>query len=163
RGDALAKAPQVRIAALDLGQIAPPARQRRHVAALAALRDRALEIRAHSGMAREELLEILLRFLGRDRETAREPERGDAVDHGEVRGLGDVALRRGHMRRIDAEDLGSRAAVDVLAAPEGLHQALLTRHVSEDPELDLRVVRREEPPARLGDERRTDAAPELGA
>ena len=45
---------------------------------------------------------------------------------------------------VDAEDLRGRRAVDVLAAAEDVDQRLVAREVGEDPELDLRVVRRDE-------------------
>ena len=53
--------------------------------------------------------------------------------------------------------------VDVLAARERLAQLRLAGDVREDPQLDLRVVGREQPVALLGDEGRADLAPELGA
>ena len=66
-------------------------------------------------------------------------------------------------RRVHAEHLGRGRAVDVLAARERLAQLRLARDVREDPQLDLRVVGREQPVALLGDERRADLAAELGA
>jgi hypothetical protein len=53
------------------------------------------------------------------------------------------------------------ARMDVLAALERLAQLRLARDVREDPQLDLRVVRREETVTRLGHERGADLAPEL--
>src|SRR5262249_51345824 len=123
----------------------------------------ALEIGLDLRMPREELLEVGLRLLGGNREPAREAEGGHAVDHGEVGGLGHVSLLRRHLRRIDPEDLGSGAPVNVLAAPERLDQTLLPADVSQDAELDLRVVGGKELPARFGHERGADAAAELGA
>ena len=114
-------------------------------------------------MPGEELVEVLLRLLLRHVEPARQPEGGDAVDDREVRGLRDVALLGRHVVERDAEHLGRRAPVDVLAPPEGLDQALLARDVGEDAQLDLGVVGGEEAVPRLRHERRADAPAELGA
>ena len=65
--------------------------------------------------------------------------------------------------RVLAEHLGRGRRVDVLAAREGLAQLRLAGDVGEDAQLDLRVVGREQPVPRLGDERRADLAAELGA
>ena len=47
--------------------------------------------------------------------------------------------------RILAEHLGGGRRVDVLAALERLAQLRLARDVREDPQLDLRVVGRDQP------------------
>ena len=96
-------------------------------------------------------------------EVLREPEGGDAVDDPEVDHLGHVALVLRQLRALLAEHLGGRRRVDVLARREGLAELRLAGDVREDPQLDLRVVGREQPEARLGDEGAADLAPELGA
>jgi hypothetical protein len=53
--------------------------------------------------------------------------------------------------------------VDVLALGEGLTELRLAGDVGEDAQLDLGVVRRDEPVAGLGDEGAPDLAPKLGA
>ena len=53
--------------------------------------------------------------------------------------------------------------MDVLVALERLAQLGLAGDVGEDAQLDLRVVRRDEPVARLGHEGGADLASELGA
>src|SRR5256885_15315377 len=51
--------------------------------------------------------------------------------------------------------------MDVFSPRKGLAQLRLARDVSEDPQLDLRVVGRDELPAGLGGEGGPDLAPEL--
>ena len=104
-----------------------------------------------------------LRLLARDLEVLGEAERRDPVDDPEVDHLRDRALRRGQLGRLDAEHLGRGRRVDVLAALERLAQLRLAGDVREDPQLDLRVVGREQLVPRLGDERGADLAAELGA
>src|SRR5207302_9148192 len=65
--------------------------------------------------------------------------------------------------RILAQHLRGGRGVDVLAARERLPQLRLAGDVREDAQLDLRVVRRDESVALLGDERGADLAAELRA
>ena len=80
-------------------------------------------------------------------ELVRETEGRRAVDDPEVHRLGARALLGRDRVGRDPGDLGRRAAVDVLAAAEGLDQALVARVVREDAQLDLRIVGREQPAA----------------
>ena len=113
--------------------------------------------------ARQVRVDVGLRLLPRDLEVLREPERRDAVDDPEVDHLGHVALVFRQRGRILREHLGSGRGVDVLAALERLPQLRLAGDVREDPQLDLRVVGRDELAAGLGDEGGTDLPAEVGA
>jgi hypothetical protein len=133
------------------------------VAVALGLLDRAGDEVLHEREAREVGVDVLLRLLARDLEVLGEAEGRDPVDDPEVDHLRDRALRRGQLRRLDAEHLGRGRGVDVLPALERLAELRLAGDVREDPQLDLRVVGGDEARARLRDERRADLAPELRA
>ena len=152
-----------RLRRADLGHRPAAAEQRGHVAVALRLLDRPRDEVLHVREPREVGVDVGLRLLARDLEVLREPERRDAVDDPEVDHLRDRALAGRQRRRIDAEHLGRGRAVDVLAARERLAQLRLAGDVREDAQLDLRVVGREQLRALLGDERRADLAPEVGA
>ena len=61
------------------------------------------------------------------------------------------------------EHLGGSGAVHVGALLEGTHQARVLGQVGHDPQLDLRIVGRQQLEALRGDERAADAAAILGA
>ena len=61
------------------------------------------------------------------------------------------------------EDFERRAIVDVFVPRERLDQRLVTGHVRQHAQLDLRVVHRDQHVTRLGDERAPDFAAQLGA
>ena len=67
-----------------------------------------------------------------------------AVDDAEVDRLGAGALCRCHLGRRHAEDLRGRLAMEVLPAQERLDEALVARQVRKQPQLDLRVVARQD-------------------
>ena len=161
--DALAEAARLAVRGAELGHRPAAAEQARRVPVLRRLRDRPRDERLHLREAREVRVDVRLRLLLRDVQVLGEPEGRDPVDDPEVDHLGDrpLVLRQG--RRLLAEDLGRGRRVDVLAAEERLAQLRLARDVSEDPELDLRVVGREQAVSGLRDERGADLAPELGA
>ena len=128
----------------------------------AARRARFLEDRVEAGPDPREAVEVgrdeLLRLRARDAELRREGERTHAVEDAEVDRLGAPPLIRRHGTGFDAENLRRCRAVDVLPAPKDVDQRLVAREVREDPELDLRVVRRDEAHAFRRDERAPDLA-----
>ena len=138
------EAAQVGVAAPQLrGDSAAPAEQRRDVAALAALRHGARRGSACTfGCRAKNWSRNSCACFGGDVEPARQPEGGDAVD--DRRSWWSWPTSRcwptSPAPSGDAEDLGGGAPVDVLAAPEGLDEALLAGDVGEDAQLDLRVV-----------------------
>ena len=89
--------------------------------------------------------------------------RAEAVDDAEVDRLRARALARADLLRRELQDLGRGRGVHVLAALEDLLQHVLAGDVGEDPQLDLRVVGRDQRGALLGDEAAADLAPELRA
>ena len=133
------------------------------MAALAALGEGAVDERPHPRMAREVVADVLLRDLLVDLGRLRQPERGHAIEDGVVGALGDRTLERRDRGRGDLEHLRGGPRVDVLAASERLDQRRLLGQMREDPQLDLRIVRRNELPPRFRDERLANPAPELGA
>lgn len=149
----------VEVAALDGGQLAAAAEHRRDIARLVRLGDDLVHEGAHARIARKVAADVVARFLARDVQVARESEVADAVDDAEVDGLRVAAQLGRDLIQGDAEDLGGRARVDVLAALERIDEVLVARHVREQAQLDLRVVGRQEaivPFARL--EERADHA-----
>ena len=100
----------------DLRHGAPPAEQARHVAVPRRLLDRPGDEVLHVREAGEIGVDVRLRLFARDLEVLREPVRGDAVDDPEVDHLRDRALVLRQRRRLPAEHLGGRGAMDVLAA-----------------------------------------------
>ena len=160
------RSPSERVCAVrraDLRHRPAAAEQRRDVAVARRLLDRPRDEVLHVREAREVGVDVGLRLLARDLEVLREAERRDAVDDPEVDHLRDRPLARRQLRRVHAEHLGRGRRVDVLAALERLAQLRLAGDVREDPQLDLRVVGRQQLRALLGDERRADLAAELGA
>src|SRR5205807_8747315 len=107
-------------------------------------------------------VDVRLRLLPRNLEVLREPEGRDAVDDAEVDHLRDRAISGRELRGLLAEHLDGCRGVNVLASREGFTQLWLTGHVREDAQLDLRVVRRQQPMPRLGDECGANLLPELG-
>ncbi len=87
-------------------------------------------------------------------ELAGEAEGAHAVDDAEVDGLGHPPHLLGDERRVDPEDLGRGLAVDVLAGAEGSDERRVPGVMGQYPEVDLRIVGREEKLARRGDEGR---------
>ena len=162
-GHALGGVAGHRVVGAQVGQVAPAAQQRHHVAALAPVGQRAVDEGAHQRVRGEVRLDVALRLLLVDLGGLRQPERRDAVEDGVVRALGDRALQRGHLARRHLEHLARRPRVDVLAALERLDDGRLAREVREDAQLDLRVVGGHEPPALLRHEGRPDPPAQLGA
>ena len=160
--EALAERAGLAVLRADLLDGAPAAEQRRDVAVLRRLLDRARDEVLHVREAREVRVDVLLRLLARDLEVLREPERGDPVDDPEVDHLRDRALGLRQLRGLDAEHLGGGRGVDVLPALERLAQLRLAGDVREDAELDLGVVGRDQLVPGPGDEGRADLTAELG-
>ena len=162
-GEPLAERARLPVRGAQLRHRAPPAEQARRVAVARGVldrpRDEVLDVRE----AGEVRVDVRLRLLARDLEVLGEPERRDPVDDPEVDHLRDRALAGRQLGRVHAEHLRGGRRVDVLAAREGLAQLRLAGDVREDPQLDLRVVGREQLVPRLGDEGRADLATELGA
>ena len=112
----------------------------------------------HPRVAREIVVDVLLRLVARDAERLREAERAHAIDDAEVDDFG-LAPRLGrHHQRRHVHHFRRRARVDVFAAAEGLDQHRIARHVREQPQLDLRIIRHHHFPARPRHEGGADLA-----
>ena len=162
-GEALPETAGLAVAGLELRHRAPAAEERRRVPVALGLLDRPLDEVLDVREARQVRVDVGLRLLARDVEVLGEPERRDPVDDPEVDHLGHVALVLRELGALLAQHLGGRRRVDVLAARERLAELRLAGDVREDAQLDLRVVGREQPEARLGDERAADLPAQLGA
>ena len=71
-------------------------------------------------------------------------------------------IGRDHQRR-HAEHLRSCQRVNVIPAPVGFDEQRIMRKVRQQPQLDLRIISRQEYVARLRNERRANSASQLGA
>ncbi len=162
-GGALGVLAPLRVARLDLGQVQAPAEHGLDVAALMGQAPGLLHVVVHAGVAPEVQVDVVLRLAARDAELARQPEGGHAVDQAEVDRLGGAALLVGDVLGAVAEHLGRGGAVDVAVLGEGVQQPGVARQVRHDPQLDLGVVRRDQPVALRGDEGLADAPALLGA
>src|SRR3546814_6148926 len=91
------------------------------------------------------------------------PERAHPVHQAEVDRLGSAALVGGHVLELEAEHFRGGGAVDVGTRRERRQQAGVLGQVSHDPQLDLRVVAREQLAPRRRDEGLADAAAVLAA
>ena len=149
-GEALAERAGLAVSGSDLRNGPAPPEQRRHVAVPRRLLDRPRDERPGLRETREIRVDVLLGLVARDLEVLRKTERRDPVDDPEVDHLRDRPFSRRQLRRVLAEHLGGGCTVDVLAARKRLFQLRLARHVREDPQLDLRVVGRQELRALLG-------------
>ena len=125
-------------------RLAAAAEHRRDIARLMRLGDDLVHEGAHARIALEVAADVVARFLARDVQVARESEVADAVDDAEVDGLRVAAQLGRDLIQGDAEDLGGRARVDVLAALERIDEVLVARHVREQAQLDLRVIGRQQ-------------------
>ena len=93
----------------------------------------------------------------------REPVRGQPVDHAEIDRLGDPPHGFVDRRLGDPEDPRGDGRVDVVVRGKGPAQGRIVGIMGQNPQLDLRVVGRQERPARAArDERLADLAPVLG-
>ena len=132
----------------ELRDLAAPAEQGRDVAVLGSLRDRLLDPPGHGREARQVALDELVGLLLRDVEPVGHPPCGQAVDDAVV-----DHLRLGphpgiDLVRCDPEHPAGGRGVDILALAEDLLQRVLAGDVGQQPQLDLRVVRRDEQVAR---------------
>ena len=85
----------------------------------------------------------------RNAQAARQAVGGEPVDHAEIDGLGDPALRLVDCRLVDAENPRGHGVVDVAVLGERPAQGRVVGVVGQDPQLDLRVIGRQKQPAGL--------------
>ncbi len=88
------------------------------------------------------LIDIVLRFFRRDAKLLGKAKGADAVNDTKVHRLRVASLLRRHVLEGDAQDFRRCAPVDVFAATEGLDEAFIAAHVSQDAKLHLGVVGR---------------------
>ena len=107
-------------------------------------------------------MNVLRRLLG-DADVPGQREGGLAVEQRVVDDLRAAPQLVRVEAGVGAEHLQRRAVVDVLADAERLDQRLVAGQVRQHPQLDLRVVGRDQHVAGRGDERAADLAADLGA
>ena len=163
-GDALGGVAGGEVAGGDFGDVAAAAEEGLGVAALTRLGHGALHIGFDGRVVAKVGVDKLLGLLARDAQTGGQAEGGDAVDDAEVDHLAVAALPGGDRLQGNAIDGRGGLRVNILAAQEGAHQALVAGHRGHQAELDLGVVGREQLPARAaGDEGGADALAAVGA
>src|SRR6185436_6177942 len=94
-----------------------------------------------------------------DAQALSEPEARHAVDQAEIDRLRGTPLVLAYLVERQAEHLGRGRAMHVVAMLERVAQPFVARNVRHDPQLDLRVVRRENLPSGPSDERLADPPP----
>jgi len=104
---------------------------------------RALHVFANARITGEIHIDIRLGRLGIDANVLAQLLRPHAVDQAKVDRLGTATLIRSDVAQFNLEHLGRRSGVHVQVVAEGIHQAFVLGQVRHDPQLDLRVVRRQ--------------------
>ena len=162
-GGPLRRRPDLGVAAAQFGHEPAAAVQGADLAALPRLLDHAVEVTLDGGIAGEIGVDERLGEAGGDPDVAGEGERRLPVQERVVDDLGAAPQLVGVEPAVGAEDLEGGAVVDVVAADERLDEGRVLREVGEHPQLDLRVVGRDEGAAVAGHERPPDLAAEGGA
>ncbi len=121
-----------------------------HFLLAARLLQRVIDERAHAAVFLEVRIDESLGFLGVDAELLRQSERRESVHDAEVHGLGPAAMLGVNHQRRHAEHLRRGQGVNVFAGAESLHQQRVAGKVRQQPQLDLRVVGRQQHVSRLG-------------
>ena len=160
---ALAKVTQVHVRAAQFGNVPLAPEHGRRVPIFVCLGDDAVEVAAHLGIGLVVAIDHLLRLGHRNMQGLTQTKRLLPVDDSEVDRLGATAHLGRHLVNRHAKDVRGRMGVEVLPAQERIDKTLVSRKMREQPELDLRVVSREEHAAFRRDEGLADAAAELGA
>ena len=84
-------------------------------------------------------------------------ESGNAVNNAEINGLGATADIRRHIIKRHGEHFRSCHGMNIEPVGKGLAQAVNLRHMRQDTQLNLTVIRAHELVAGRGDERRANA------
>ncbi len=106
----------------------------------------------HTGITGEVEIHVLLGLSAGDAQLSTETEGRHAVDETEVDGFRTATLLVAHLIQGNPENLRRRGPMNVLSGLECLPQALVAGEVRHDPQLDLRVVGRQQTPAPGRDE-----------
>ena len=115
-----------------------------------------------TGEALEVLVDEVLGLSVGNPEVVGQSKGGNTIDDAEVDRLGVASDHGVHALDRHPEDLAGGHCVNVEAVAEGLPQGFFLGHVRGQPQLDLRIVDRDQLAAGLGDEGGADLAPCLG-
>ena len=129
---------------MNFRQVQAATEQGFDVALLAGLLAGAFHIAQHARVAGEVAVNVSLRLLAIDTDLFGQTKGTHAVDQAEVDGLGAAALVGGDLLQVHAEYLGSGCAVHIEIMAEGVQQTGILCQMRHDPQLDLRVVRRQQ-------------------
>ena len=105
------------------------------------IRHNFVEEGAHAVIAFKITVDVAAGLPASNAEITRQPKVAEPVDNAEIDRLGTAPLLRRHRVQRHAEHLRCRACMDVLPLTERIDQRRIARHVREDAQLDLRVVR----------------------
>ncbi len=148
---------------LEDGEVAAAAEERLHVAVGASLVARLIQVALDAGELGKVLLDERLRLAQRQAALARQTEGTHAIDQPKVDPLGEVALILTDALRRDAIDDCRCGRVDVLLLAKGVEHCRILGDVGQDAQFNLRVVGRQEHPARVADEATPDLLADFAA
>ena len=155
----LAEGADTEVAVPQLGDIAPASEQGLHESTLARFLHGLVEPGADAGEALEVVFNEGLRLLQRDAELPGQRERPLAIDGRKVDGLRPRPHFRRHARLRHSENHRSRLTVNVATALERRDELRIAGEVSQQAELDLRVIGGQQKASR----RRNEGSPDFAA
>ena len=159
----LRRLPHLTVLAVEIGQVPPPVHHRYGIPALPRLFNRALHEGLHIFVQIEILVDEFLRVLRRNLQLPRQSERAQPVHDAEVHRLRHAPPLFVHRVERLTENLRRRATVNILALLERPDQRGIVRQMRQNPQLDLRIIRRQQPAVLVGDKCPPDFLAEVGA
>ena len=144
---ALGERSRVGIAGVHVRDRSLAAEQRRRETTLAHLRDGLSDELLHASVQLEIRSDVLFGLLAIDAQRSRQSKWRLPVHDPEVHRLGVAPHLGSHHQWRHAEDFGGRSRVNIFAAAKCVHQNRIVRHVRQQAQLDLRIVRHHQLPA----------------
>ena len=160
---ALAKTPELRILALELGDMATAAKHRLGIPDLLRLRHHSIKEGAHARIRLEVTVDHLARLGHGNVQRLREPICLLPIHDAEVDRLGAAPELGRDLFHRHAEHARGGLSMEILALVERCDQMLIGREMRKQPQLDLTVVDRKEDRPLTCRKRRLDRMTELGA
>ena len=162
-GRALAKAAELRVFGLELGNMASAAIHGLGVARLLGARHHVVEERTHARVGLVVAVDHVARLGHRDMQRLRQAVGLLAIHDAKVHGLGATAQVGRYLGHRHTKHARRRLGMEVLALVKGAHQVLVTREMCQQTQLDLRVVHRQKDASLACRKRRLDGTPQLRA